>query len=300
MNAWTQYNICMEIAARCNKVFSKNFTFLVTKQMGLWIDAIPCHNQAQAPYQIHMVLSPNNAFEVYFNVDTQAEGGDWIEACFEDLEDIAYGLGYNIVEKYAIKKNCIVFFFNDFLSYPQYENRYDFIVNGEAKHLNTDYPLIHHMKTEFATEFLLYNEMELPYAISSLRKNGKPIFDINVFKTNSLWTIIKIEKNGNSFEVTLQDNNFFSESLCLMKAMSYIGQYASMEQIPTETAGIQRPCIEFYLSSDGLIDSYDVRVERIRNYGFTPQDLADAIPAICAKVNCNDQLVKHWAVIPIL
>lgn len=296
MQAWKLYNASMEIASRCNTVFSKIFTFVVTRHMGLWIDAIPCHNQIQAPYNIHMVLCPNNTLEVHFNVETQSEKGEWIEDCFKDLEEIAYKLGYNITEKYILKEKCIIFFFDDFLFYPQYENRYDFIVNGESKYLNTDYPLIHHMRTEFDTEFLLYNDMKLPYAISSLRKNGMPVFDTNAFMNKPLWTIIKIEKNENKFEIALQNDSLFSESLCLMKAMSYIGQYASMGKIPTEAANPQRSCIEFYLSSDG----FDVSVERIRNYGFTPQDLTDAIPAICAKVNCDESQINHWAVIPII
>lgn len=104
MQAWKLYNASMEIASRCNQVFSKNFTFVITKYAGLWIDAIPCYNREKAPYYIHMVLCPNNTLEVYFNVATQLEESEWIEDCFEDLEDIAYKLGHNIAKKYAIKK----------------------------------------------------------------------------------------------------------------------------------------------------------------------------------------------------
>lgn len=152
------------------------------------------------------------------------------------------------------------------------------------------------MKTEFEAEFFLYNEMDLNHAVSSFKKNGKPIFDINVFKNNLLWTIIKIEKNESNFEVTLQNDSFFSESSCLMKTISYIGQYASLGEIPTEVVTTQRPCMEFYFSSDG----YDVRAERIRNYGFTSQDLTNAIPALCEKIKCNDSFINHWTLIPMI
>lgn len=290
MRLWNLYNASMEIAARCNAIFSKSFVYQITNGKALlYIDATPIYKFSQAPYDIHMVANKGgNTLEVYLNFH------DRLECDEEALTVIAYRMGHDIADRFAIaNKNAgFIFFFDEVINYPEYENEYRFCVNGLTKTIKSDYPLANHMKTEFDLEFLLYNKESLENGISDITKDGKHLFDIIEYMEKTNWGIIRIEKQSSDFSVTLQDCNFFSAKLFNPKIMSYISQYAYLEKVPTlEKKPDMNPFVEIYLSGDER--EYLVRIERIRNYGLSPKDIQDSLPLVCSKVGVRDDI--NWA-----
>ena len=292
MRAWNLYNASMEIASRCNAIFSKLFVYRVTNYMALWIDATPIYQSFQAPYNIHMVANKGgNTLEVYLNFYDKYR----LSECDEDeLNAIAYTIGHDIADRFAIanNKSGFIFFFDEGLNYSEYENEYRFCVNGVTKSIKSDYPLTNHMKTEFDLEFLMFNEESLENGISDITKNGKHLFDIVKYMEKPSWGIIRIEKQASGFTVTLQDCNFFSARMYNLKVMSYIGQYASLEKVPTlEKKPGMNPFVEIYMSANER--EYLVYVERIRNYGLSPKDIQDSLPLVCQKVGVREDV--NWA-----
>ena len=148
------------------------------------------------------------------------------------------------------------------------------------------------MKTEFDLEFLMFNETHLEKGISEITKNGKPLFDIVQYKAKPKWGILRIEKNLSGYNILLQDCNFFNSRMYNLKVMSYLGQYSTLEKIPTLDKKIGfNPFIEIYFSAD--YRNYIVYVERIRNYGLTPNDLRNSIPFVCEKIGIINDV--NWA-----
>lgn len=291
MKSWNLYNASMEIAARCNAIFSKLFVYRITNFMALWIDATPTYS-TDSPYDIHMVANKGgNTLEVYLNFHGKYSLSYYDE---EDMNAIAYSIGHDVADRFAIAKNNagFIFFFGENLTYLEYENEYKFVVDGEIKVINSDFPLINYMKTEFDLEFLMFNETHLEKGISEITKNGKPLFDIVQYKAKPKWGILRIEKNLSGYNILLQDCNFFNSRMYNLKVMSYLGQYSTLEKIPTLDKKIGfNPFIEIYFSAD--YRNYIVYVERIRNYGLTPIDLRNSIPFVCEKIGIINDV--NWA-----
>ena len=172
MRPWNLYNASMEIASRCNAVFSKNFVYSVIRYNGVTIDA---NNRYRFPnmFNIHMIANKGgNQLEFYVNF--MSDLYQFSNCDNDDFERIAYSLGHDVASKFGVTKNKegLIFYFDDSLNYPEYENYYDFVVDGERQKLESDYPMFHHMQTEFDLEFLLFNEQRIDTGISEI---GCPI-----------------------------------------------------------------------------------------------------------------------------
>lgn len=291
MKSWNLYNASMEIAARCNAIFSKLFVYRITNFMALWIDAFPTYS-TDSPYNIHMVADKGgNTLEVYLNFYGKHSLSYYDE---EDMNAIAYSIGHDVADRFAIAKDNagFIFFFDENLTYLEYENEYKFVVDGEIKVINSDFPLLNYMNTEFDLEFLIFNETHLEKGISEITKNGKSLFDIVQYKAKSQWGILRIEKNSSGYNISLQDFNFFNSRMYDFNVMSYLGQYSTLEKIPTLDKKIGlNPFVEIYFSADSM--NYIVYVERIRNYGLTPNDLRNSIPFVCEKIGVINNI--NWA-----
>lgn len=291
MTNFSFYNACMEIATRMNRLFSKSFVFHVSNEYQLWIDATPIYNIFSAPYNIHMVGNRvHNALEVYLNFeqiyDISQNDKDWFEM-------IAYELGHDIAERFAItrNRNGFIFFFPEDTNYPSYKDHFEYILDGEYREETTDYPLVHHMKTEFDAEFTILNEENLDGPISELKKNGSPMFDIVKFMNQRTWGIVRIEKDGCNYNIVRQgQNDFFRKSF--FKVLPYIAQYAELEKIPMfKKKANLNPFVEMYFSFDD--ESYDVLLERVRNYGLSHDDLQAAMTSICDEFEVRSDI--NWA-----
>ena len=291
MRPWTLYNASMEIAARCNAIFSKLFVYKTTNFIALWIDANSTYS-INTPNNIHMVANKGgNSLEVYLNFCDKYNLSEYDK---NEMNALAYALGHDIANEFAIAKNnsSFIFFFDENLTYKEYENEYRFVVEGKTRVIKSDYPLINYMRTEFDLEFSIYNEEGLKKGISEITKNGKPLFDIVQYMAKPRWGIIRIEKGLSSYNVFLQDCNFFNSRMYNLKVMSYIGQYSTLERIPTlAKKNGEHPFIEIYFSTN--CRDFMVYVERIRNYGLTPDDLKNSIPFICEKINVRNDI--NWA-----
>lgn len=288
MRPWNLYNASMEIASRCNAIFSKIFIYKVTNYLQLWIDAYPMYVINKSPYNIHMVAQKGeNVLNFYLN-------GFHLEDREEsELNAIAYLLGHDIADRFAIteNRNGFIFYFDDNLNYKEYENHYEIVVNGETKIMKSDYPLLNYMKTEFDLEFQIANE-EGYKNISGITKNGQSLFDVVKYMNKPSWGIVRIEKGINGYSVALQDCNFFSTRIYNIKVMSYLGQLSIIERLPQlpQRNGLN-PYMEIYLSAD--LTNYNVLVERIRNYGLTSEDVKSALPIICQKIGVSNN--TDWA-----
>lgn len=101
MKSWNLYNASMEIAARCNAIFSKLFVYRITNFMALWIDATPTYS-TDSPYDIHMVANKGgNTLEVYLNFHGKYSLSYYDE---EDMNAIAYSIGHDVADRFAIAK----------------------------------------------------------------------------------------------------------------------------------------------------------------------------------------------------
>ena len=285
MRPWNLYNASMEIVSRCNSFFSKLFIYRVMRFNGLTIDANPRY-KFPAPYNIHMIVDKGgNRLEVYLNF----YGMYSLSNCDDgDLERIAYSLGHDVASRFGVTKNKtgFIFFFDENLTYPEYNNHYEFVVNGERKSIDSDYPLLNHMQTEFDLEFQLFNEEQIKPGISEITKNGKPLFDVVQYMNKPSWGIIRFEKTETNYTVSMQDCNFFSKSKYTIKIFSYMGQYSALEIVPTlPTKEGMNPFVEIYLSGDD--ENYLVFVERIRNYGMTHDDLQASFAVFCDKIGVD-------------
>lgn len=289
MTNWNIYNASMEIAARCNQIFSKLFIYKVSP---VWIEATPCYNIYSAPYHIHMVMNKaNNTLTVVLNFNSCRSLKEYTDS---HLNAIAYSIGHDIADKFAILEDRagFIFVFSDNINYNKYQDHYEFIVNGKVENIDTDLPLIHHMKTEFDVEFFLYNDSKLDAGISDIIKNGKHLFDIVTYMNKPNWGIIRIEKKESEYLVYLQNCNFFNNRLYQLKTLSYIGQYSILEKIPSlQPKENMNPFIEIYMGGDA--ENNYVSVERIRNYGMKPTEIKNAIPQLCKEFNITNDV--DWA-----
>jgi hypothetical protein len=224
-----------------------------------------------------------NILEVFLNfLDREYHQIDFEQ---DELDNIAYALGHGIAERvaYAKDKSAIIFFFDESRDYPEYENEYKFSVDGETIEVKSDFPLINYMQTEFDLEFVMFNEKRLKKGISDITKNGQPLFDIVHFMDQPSWGIIRIEKSSTGYIVALQDCNFFNTFKYNTRIMSYIGQYAKLEMFPTlDKKPGMNPFIEIYMSGDEK--NFGATVERVRNYGLSPEDIRKSLPQVIEKI----------------
>lgn len=292
MRPWNLYNASMEIASRCNAVFSKNFVYSIIRYNGVTIDA---NNRYRFPnmFNIHMIANKGgNQLEFYVNF--MSDLYQFSNCDNDDFERIAYSLGHDVASKFGVTKNKegLIFYFDDSLNYPEYENYYDFVVDGERQNLESDYPMFHHMQTEFDLEFLLFNEQRIDTGISEILKNGIPLFEITQYKRKPCWGILHIEKDGTKYSVSSQDCNFFSRGTYTLKILSYFGQYASLEKIPMLPQKVgMNPFVDIYFSADDR--NYLVYIERIRNFGLTPSEMKEAFSAYCTHIGADKD--HNWA-----
>ena len=289
MTPWNLINASMQIAARCSEVFSKQFVYRVTRFTALWIDATPIFNPSEAPYNIHMVAERNsNCLEVYLNFGKYLNL-DWFEK--ETMDHLAYLIGHDIASRYSIVEGNrgFLFYFDNDLYYQEYEDHYEFNLNGEKKVVDTDFPLLHYMQTEFDVEFLMFKEMGLKGGLSNISKNGKSIFNMLNFKNQSSWEIVRIEKKDNQYIVSIEEHHFS----CKNETMSYIGQLSILEKIPTlPVQNGENPYMEIYFSKTHSLGNA-VKIERLRNYGLTPDDIKASIPLLCEKLMLSSS--HDWA-----
>jgi hypothetical protein len=212
MRPWNLYNASMEIASRCNAVFSKLFIYKVMRMNGIYIDA---NNRYRFPamYNIHMIADKKTS-KLEFYVNFSSEQADFSKCEDDELDRIAYSLAHGISNRYGVAegKSGFIFYFDDNLNYKEYENHYEFTVDGETKTIDSDYPMLHHMRTEFDLEFQLFNEFGIKPGLSELKKNGLPVFSESQFMNKKSWGILRVEKGDNGYIVNLQDSNFFSRS----------------------------------------------------------------------------------------
>lgn len=298
MEFWDIMNASMKIAARCNNVFSKNFVYRIngSKELSeLWIDACPNGYVNSSPYHIHMVVNYDKyTMEVYFNF---RDLYDFSKCEEERMKYLAVSLGKGIAKRFAIigiKKDGILFTFDENLSFPYKKNHYEYINDGVLGKLDSDFPLLNYMSHEYEAEFLLYYTSGLR-GLSELKKNGKIYFEESQYLSYQHRLYIRVEKKKSAFDVHIEDHNFLNiPYLYTLKTMSLLGNYTSLSIVPTLPLEDRiNPYMEFYFSiDDNYMHNNDVHVNRIRNYGILRDDLQKAFMAICDKMNMDKTI--NW------
>lgn len=292
MNKWTLYNASMEMASRLNAIFSKIFIFDVNKS--------PLFVNAYLNIGDYFRRSLREGVEIYVHESDYETAlivkfrGLGMEDCNKsELETLAWSLGEGLAHSISIFENdkTITFYLNEFLHYDKYEHYFEVTADNSAKNFRTDYPFSHHLKTEVELEWLV-NQNHLLDNITSITRDGRPLFDMKTFKSRHSWGILRIEKTGYTYNISMQDSNFFSSRMFDGHVMSYISQFATMGRLPQQPLSYgSNPYMEIYLSSDSR--AYFVTADRVRNYGLTPEDIKAAIPLICNKLIIRDD-VEHW------
>jgi len=294
LGSWNLFNATLLIAAKLNSVFSKVFIFSVDRMPRIRLDvyanldysAPNNEERMHKPYcdTVHLVATPGlDIVSVYFDLFPGEHLND------EELNYLAHVLGEGIATSYAKPKFSDSFdlILPEDLEYPEYMDTFDFLVEGERKHIEDDYPLPHYLKTEYELENFWSNHYGYTEPIESLYRNGKPLFDLNSFFSNQRWGVIRIDKNASDYEVYLEDCNLFEGDFPIEKRriMSYIGQLASLERIPNhgQKDGLS-PYIEFFFSGEPHVYQFDyanrIYFERVRSYGFSTRDLKNALPKV--------------------
>ena len=292
MNKWTLYNASMEMASRLNAIFSKIFIFDVDRSpigVNAYLNQTDVFRKSLLKgVRIYVNESAN---ETSLKVRFHGLGMDKCNKC--ELKALAEVLGEGLAHSISIYENekAIAFYLNDYLYYDNYEHCFEVTANNFEQTIRTEYPFAHHLKTEIELEWLIAQEYLLDN-ITSITKDGSPLFDMTTFKSRPSWGILRIEKTGYSYDISMQDCNFFSSRMFEGHVMSYISQFANMGRLPQQPLSYcSNPYMEIYLSSDSR--QYFVTADRVRNYGLTPEDIKAAIPLICNKLMIRSD-VEHW------
>ena len=302
LGSWNLYNATLSIAAKLNSVFSKVFIFnieRVTPKIRLDVYAnldysAPKNEDRAYPegafYQdiVHLVATPGyDAVSVFFHLFPDGPLED------EDLNLLAHIFGEGIATSYGKRDlNSFDLLLKEDLDYSGYMDSYDIFVGGEHKHFEADYPLPHYLKTEYELENFWSHHYGYTEPIESLYRNGKPLFDLHSFLSNQRWAVIRIEKMSSDYVVNLEGCNLYEGEdswspypVERRRIMSFMGQLASLEKIPNhgQKDGLS-PFIEICFSGEPRANKYDNAnldyLERVRNYGFTVQDLRKALPKV--------------------
>ena len=308
-NKWILYNASMILASRCNKVFSKNFIFNVTKdpfsiKACLSAEDINDLDSSQS-IEIQCMLSIECKYLPSLIVRFSGFGLEEYE--MEALKQLGYILGKGITRQFHIAKNFgteIIFDLDPNLNYEKYEIQLDYLSHGEKKTINTTFPLAKYLNTEFELELMLtFNNDES--SVLNISRNGNAVFDDNTFIAKSSWGIIRIQKDDNTYKIILRNirtsydwccnnkkstdscvgdrsnDNYLDAGIFYSHILSYIGQLTILGTTPClPQLADKDPFMDIYISADNIY----VSIDRIRNYGLTQNDIKAAIPELIKKL----------------
>lgn len=282
MNRWNFANAVLKIASRINYRFCRVFNIGITNGNELWVDFY--ENDV---LKIHLVGKRIlNCVAVCIKKDfMNIEHAD--KRC---LEAFVCDLGHDVVDSYLLDDGILHLYLKDELEFPVYKDKYEFIANGESQTIETDFPLLHYLKTEFEVHHLLSCDFcKFDERIDILR-NGKPLFNIlevlekdNICKLNIEIVNGKIEVNS-----SMRDFKLYTHQI--MKLLtSYVKttRNKSPQNNGTKTA-------EIFFSKDK--SELKIRIERIKTNNFTISDWKAALPVINEHLGFpnNEATLKHW------
>lgn len=279
MTPWNKFNQCMAIAARCSSVFCKLFKIEVTTHHSLWIDLYPIDRSSN---NIHMVSdSDSNKLEIYFNLSSK------IHPFSEDeLNSIAYKLGINLLNQYAIIDDGIIFFLDELKNVSFYEDSFSFMgADHKLKTIETDYPLLHYMQTEIEVGTIIYlDSHQIIRPNAAVVKNGIPMFDVDKFIQQQSFLIIYISKTNGVIDVDFENCNFVENPINIFGSISLVSSLPYYGVEDNDNNGTARIYFSSYDDNNGI---HKLQINRFENVILSKEDIENALLKIQEKMGLS-------------
>ena len=284
MNSWNFTNSVFKVASRINYRFCRAFNIQVTKTSNLFVEFF--EDNDSMPKITMIDKSRLNGVEIYFHRDFI----NLDHADKKSIEKLVYDLGHDIIDCFNYFDNVLFLMFKEGLEYPSYKDKYEFLVNGEKQEIETDFPLLHYLQTEFEVHhFLSYDFYEFDER-RDIQRNGKPLFNIlEVLEKDNICRL-NIEIVNGKIEVNSSMRDFKLYTHQIMKLLtSYIK--ATRNNSP-QNNGAKTAEIFFTKEKSDL----KIKIERIKTNNFTKSDWKAALPVINEHLGFpnNEATLKHW------
>jgi hypothetical protein len=279
---WTSYNAAFEIAARCQLLLSKVCSFHVTNSSNFEVTLHSTHYAAFSPCLITIGFSKKEDYRdkihVVFDEKLRLDEMEPYQ-----LDGFAYDIGKNIAEKYTIldatPKHFVYFLEKD---YDEFEHEYEIGYDGKTETFKTDYPLNKYMATEFEVESILSVDKNIKSPFESLKRNGYDLFSEKKLSNRPFTSYITITKNKGKLSVVVDIRGMLYDDWLaktnLVSKVHSLGEFGFLKSFEY-TKGKEQCLIIISGNNDRK-----VRIERVRNYGLSPNDIVAAIPLIEEKI----------------
>ena len=279
---WTSYNAAFEIAARCQLLLSKVCSFHITNSSNFEVTLHTTKYALFSPCLVTIGFSKKEDFrdKIHVVFDEKIKLNEMDES---RLDGFAYEIGKNIASKYGVlndNRNHLIYYLDK--DYDEFEDEYEIGYDGKTETFRTDYPLNKYMATEYEVESILSVDKNINSPFDSLKRNGYDLFSEKRLSNRPFTSYITITKNEGKLSVEIDIRGMLYDDWLaktnLVSKVHSLGDFGFLKSFEY-IKGKEQCSIIISGNNDRR-----VRIERVRNYGLTPNDIVAAIPLMEEKI----------------